>query len=387
MESESNTPPPTKPIVRKLTLVATAFGLWCALVLLFATPIAATSLITWRQAIGAGALFWVHWLLLIPAVAWFSLRFPIERNKVLRNLGIHLLCCLLTVGVSQLAFGAVVRSLASRHDEIRGPSSDEQSAKSSNPLYVFLGLRAALDVLVYGSLVGACQAINNIRRSQERERREADWEARLTRSKLEALRLQLNPHFIFNTLNAISTLIYLDPKAADEMIADLSELLRHSLDGMDEIPLGQELEFIRTYVGIEQQRFGDRLQMEQIVPQELLKALVPSLILQPLVENAIRHGIAPQRGSGLITLEVKQEGNALRLSVRDNGKGFSDGEVGPERHGIGIANIKARLRGHYGGDQQLSFGKVEPHGCQIEIRLPYHTKPSHISGGSGETAA
>jgi sensor histidine kinase YesM len=182
---------------------------------------------------------------------------------------------------------------------------------------VFLGLRAALDVLVYWSLVGVCHAIMLFESSRERERRAVELEARLTSAQLQALRMQINPHFLFNTLNSIAALVYVNPRAADEMLGDLSELLRRSLDSMEEqeIPLAQELEFIGAYLNIEQKRFGERLRLEQRVPDELMKALVPALILQPLVENAIRHGIEPRRGPGLISIEATREDKHLKMSV------------------------------------------------------------------------
>jgi two-component system, LytTR family, sensor kinase len=245
----------------------------------------------------------------------------------------------------------------------------------------FAGMRAGLDILVYWSLAGVCQGITNFRRSQQRERRAAELEARLTRSKLQALRMQINPHFLFNTLNAIATLVYVNPRAADDMIGDLSELLRYSLDSADEqeIPLARELEFIRHYVGIEQRRFGERLKAEQNVPDELLNALVPSLILQPLVENAIRHGIEPQKTPGIVTIEARREGKNLYLAVRDNGKGPGTEAGGASaRHGIGLANTRARLRELYGQNQRFSFAKAEPRGCIVEIVLPFHTEPSPV---------
>ena len=242
---------------------------------------------------------------------------------------------------------------------------------------MFLDLRAALDVLVYGALVGVCQAITHYRNSQERERRAAELEARFTRAKLQALRMQINPHFLFNTLNSIATLVYVNPRAADEMLGDLSELLRRSLYSMEEeTPLSQELEFIGGYIGIEQKRFGERLRVEKSVPDELMKALVPSLILQPLVENAIRHGIEPRRGPGLITVEVRKENEFLHLMIRDNGRGLPDADRNTrERRGIGLANTQARLRGLYGENQSFSLTAVEPQGCRVDIRIPFHFEP------------
>jgi len=246
----------------------------------------------------------------------------------------------------------------------------------------FLALRAALDVLVYWSLVGVCQAITLFRSSQERERRAAELEARLTSAKLQALRMQINPHFLFNTLNSIAALVYVNPRAADEMLGDLSELLRRSLDSMEEqeIPLAQELEFIGGYIRIEQKRFGERLRLDQSVPDELLKALVPALILQPLVENAIRHGIEPRRGPGLISIEAKQEDKHLHLIVRDDGRGMPNADLNNSaRRGIGLANIQARLQGLYGQDQSFTFRRAEPQGCRVDIHLPFHLEPVHAA--------
>ncbi len=404
-------------IAPKVAMAAAALGLWGALVLLFAAPLALTNPVAWRQAVSFGGSFWALWLLFLPAVVWLSFRFPIERRRLLRNVGLHLFACLLIVGTNRAAFRAVARIFppAQRSEApgrppdsktggperqppgrplppLRSWSPDSKADKLGPPgaFGVFIGLRAALDVLVYWSLVGACQAITNFRSSQERERRAAELEARLTSAKLQALRMQLNPHFLFNTLNSIAGLVYVNPRAADEMLGDLGELLRRSLDSMEEqeVPLAQELEFIGAYLSIEQKRFGERLRLEQSVSDELLKALVPALILQPLVENAIRHGIEPRRGPGLISIEAKQEDNHLHLIVRDNGGGSPGADANSSvRRGIGLANTKARLQGLYGQDQSFSFGRAEPQGCRVDIRLPFHLEPVHLPTASNEPAA
>jgi two-component system, LytTR family, sensor kinase len=202
--------------------------------------------------------------------------------------------------------------------------------------------------------------------------------------------MQINPHFLFNTLNSIAALVYVNPRAADEMLGDLSALLRRSLDSMEEqeIPLAQELEFVGGYISIEQKRFGERLQVEQSVPDELRKALVPALILQPLVENAIRHGIEPRRGPGLVSIEAKREDKHLHLVIRDNGRGLRGADSANRgRRGIGLANTQARLQGLYGNDQSFSFGKAEPQGCQVDIHLPFHLDPVQVPAASNEPSA
>src|SRR5882724_832980 len=373
-------------IARKVAMVATALGLWGGLVLLFAAPLALTGHVSWRQAVSFGASFWALWLLFLPAVAWLSFRFPIERRRLLRNVGLHLLACLLMVGANRATFRAVARIFprpqrSETPGRSTGSKTDRRLPGPPGAFGAVLGLRAALDVLVYWSLVGVCQAITNFRSSQERERRAAELEARLTSAKLQALRMQINPHFLFNTLNSIATLVYVNPRAADEMLGDLSELLRRSLDSMEEqeIPLAQELELIGAYMSIEQKRFGERLRLEQSIPDELMKALVPALILQPLVENAVRHGIEPRRGPGLISIEAKQEDKHLHLIVRDNGRGLPGADLNSSvRRGIGVANTEARLQGLYGQDQSFSFGRAEPQGCRVDIHLPLHLEPVQV---------
>src|SRR5688572_4113110 len=380
-------------IARNLAMMATALGLWGALVLLFAAPLALTEPISLREAVSFGAFFWALWLLFLPAVAWLSFRFPIDRRRLVRNAAVHLLACLLIVGGSKATFRAAdeIYHRQKRSELLeRTPGSKPRMSSPPGSFRPFLALRAALDVLVYCSLVGVCQAITYFRSSQERERRAAELEARLTSAKLQALRMQINPHFLFNTLNSIAALVYINPRAADEMLGDLSELLRRSLDSMEdqEIPLAQELEFMGAYLRIEQKRFAERLRVEQNVPDELMKALVPALILQPLVENAIRHGIEPQRAPGLIVIEAKQEGRRLHLIVRDDGRGLPPAvSNNSERRGIGLANTQARLKGLYGTDHSFSVGKAEPQGCQVEIDLPFHLEPVQVSPVSNEPAA
>jgi len=369
-------------MARNVAIGAAALGLWGGLALLFAAPLALAGHAPWRSAVRFGISFWALWLLFLPAVAWLAFRFPIERRRLLRHVGLHLLACLLMAGANRAAFRAA--------ENILPRTQPSAPSGPPNAFGAFLSLRAALDVLVYWSLVGACQAVTNFRSSQERERRAAELEALLAGARLQTLRMQINPHFLFNTLNSVAALVYTNPRAADEMLGDLGGLLRRSLDSMEEqeAPLERELDFAGAYVRIEQRRFGERLRLELSAPGELMNALVPALILQPLVENAVRHGIEPRRGPGLISITAAREGKHLRLTVRDDGRGLREADsTGSARRGVGLANTKARLRGLYGADQRFSFGAAEPQGCLVEIRLPLRFEPAEVPAVSKGPAA
>ncbi len=237
-------------------------------------------------------------------------------------------------------------------------------------------------MLIYWATVSICHAISNFRRSQQRERRTLELEASLAEAKLHALRMQINPHFLFNTLNAISTLVHTKPEAADNMIGNLSELFRASLDttAEQEIPLRRELAFLSHYLEIEQTRFEDRLTVEQHFDPAILDALVPTFILQPLVENAVRHGIEPKRSPGLIKLTGYRQENILHLSVSDDGPGLAKASGKDDKratsHGIGLANTRARLQELYPGKFEFKLTSEAASGCLVILEIPYHTTSS-----------
>jgi LytS/YehU family sensor histidine kinase len=239
-------------------------------------------------------------------------------------------------------------------------------------------MRVVPDILIYLVTMSACVAFAHSRKSRERERRAIELEAHLARAKLQALRMQINPHFLFNTLNAISTLVHTSPHTADEMITDLSELFRASLESSDdqEISLSRELELLQRYLAIEQLRFGQRLQVEQNIDPEILDAFVPTLILQPIVENAIRHGIESQADVGRIAVNARRDCNQIKLSVSDNGKKPFDAAImANKRPGIGLANTQARLQQLYGEEQSFSVGDGELGGWTVEIKIPFRSAP------------
>ncbi|HEY9429478.1 MAG TPA: histidine kinase [Gemmatimonadaceae bacterium] len=200
-------------------------------------------------------------------------------------------------------------------------------------------------------------------------------EARLARAQLEALELQLHPHFLFNTLNAITALIAQEPRSAQRIVAGLSELLRFSLGraGEQEVTLERELDLLGRYIEIQEVRFPDRLRVEVDVGPDVMVALVPSMILQPLVENAIRHGIAPRAAGGRVDVRAVREGETLRLTVRDDGLGAAAKPSGEARSGVGLANTRARLQHLYGEGHEMHAGPVEAGGYLVTIDIPYHT--------------
>jgi two-component system, LytTR family, sensor kinase len=236
------------------------------------------------------------------------------------------------------------------------------------------------NVIVYWVIVAVTQAIDYSRKYRERELRAAELEAHLAQAQLHALQMQLNPHFLFNTLNAISALMHRDVEAADRMIARLSELLRVTLEGgrAHEVKLADELEFLSGYLDIERARFGDRLSIRLDVEEDALAAWVPSLILQPLVENAIRHGIQPRPGAGRVGLRARCEEGMLRVEIEDNGRGIAiDAE-----EGVGLSNTRARLRHLYGEQHEFEISAATGGGACVRLGIPFRRDPMHVSGAA-----
>ena len=384
------------------------------MVLAFAGQLLLLGSVTWTQALLFSLRDWYPWLLLGPLAVWLALRFPLERHKLAVSIPIHALACIAAVifyglmvprplpggrgpfgGGPQFRFrggpGPEQLPAGPRENEARQrPPSGEGLGENPFPprhapdeRTIFLNrtvMHARFNVPIYWVIVSVAHALTYYRRSQERERAALELEGRLSEAKLQSLRMQLHPHFLFNTLNAISTLVHKDPAAADEMIGNLSELLRATLDTAEqEIPLREEMAFLDRYLEIQQVRFGERLKIERRIDVQALKGRVPALILQPLVENAIRHGIEPQPGSGLVSIRAEVKEGTLQLEILDNGQGLQGGFKQPE--GIGLANTRARLQALYGNAAHLVLQSGAEGGCLVQVQLPFRDEDTNLNRG------
>lgn len=242
-----------------------------------------------------------------------------------------------------------------------------------------LSRRGNFSLAIYLIILSGAHAAAYYRRVQERDRQALALTAGLTQARLDALRLQLQPHFLFNTLNAISTLVHRDANAADELIGDLSDLLRASLENKDhEVPLAREIELLDRYLAIEKTRLGERLRIVRSIDPMAIAGLVPTFLLQPLAENAIRHGLEPRLAPGTITITARREGDMLYLSVADDGVGL--GQTSPQtRHGIGLANSEERLRTLHEGRARLDLISPPEGGVRVEVVLPFVTERRTVS--------
>ena len=240
-------------------------------------------------------------------------------------------------------------------------------------------------LMTYTSVIGFTYALGYYREVQTRSVREAHLETRLVEARLKTLEAELHPHFLFNTLHAISTLLHTKPEVADRMISRLSDLLRLTFDrsGAPKVALQEELEFLQKYLEIEQIRFQDRLSVHYDIDPATLDAEVPRLILQPIVENAIKHGVSPRTGPGSVHIGARVDGDRLCLEVRDNGVGLSGKARLQFDRGVGLANTRDRLECLYGERSRLEFSEVET-GLTVRIAMPL--RPTAISESTTRVA-
>lgn len=303
---------------------------------------------------------WV-WAAMTPLVFWLSSRASVGRSKwVVRIPGLVVAGLVIAVAVT------IILALAR---EAIFPIPPRRRAGSSFALFRELGrFRFANHLLLYFAVLAAGFAREYFLRDQSRQREAARLEAQLAEARLEALRMQINPHFLFNTLNAISALVERDPAGVRRMIARLSELLRSTIDrhGTDEVPLREELAFLQRYIDIMEIRFQGRLEVVTSIAADTLDALVPNLILQPIAENALEHGVS-RVDKGRVEIASRRDGARLVLTVRDTGPGLPE----LERSGVGLANTRARLQQLHGAAAKLELRPAAEGGVVAEIVLPF----------------
>jgi signal transduction histidine kinase len=316
--------------------------------------------LSWADVVRPSVLEAFLWVVSTFAIFWLARRFPLERGRVLVALGVHLV-------------GAVVMSLA--RTGIWVLLGDHVSWIGERNFRVQFWGTSTQNFSIYALLVGIAHVGLYAQRSREREQAAERLARGLTEARLQALKMQLQPHFLFNTLNAISALIPDDAKPARRMLARLGELLRITLEHEEtqEVTLREELAFLEPYLEIEQARLEDRLTVAMNISPEALEARVPHLILQPLVENAIRHGIATRIEPGRVEISATGTPNdgLLHLEVRDDGRGVNRADQVKARKGVGLTNIRSRLEQLYNGTHRFELENHVEGGVLVRITLPF----------------
>ena len=334
------------------------FAGWSALVAVFAVSSSLTYALTyqpprWQYTLTMAATEWYVWAAFTPLLAWLSRRFRISRPHwwrvpILAAAGVPV--AFIKVTVTRVLRGAV-------------GGGDEY----------FQITDLVTQYLIYWSIVLAVHVWQHHRAAQQQELRTSQLEALLAQTRLQMLSMQLQPHFLFNTLNTIAELVHQQPDAAEKMIGGLSRLLRETLHAgagaVGRVPLTRELEVLDHYIEIQRARFGDRLCVDVTVDPSAREALVPSLLLQPLVENSIKHGIGARAGTGRVEIAAVRNGGRLRIEVRDDGRGLRDAAV---TEGVGLGNCRSRLQALHGpGAFQLEVIARSGGGVTARIDMPF----------------
>jgi two-component system, LytTR family, sensor kinase len=317
------------------------------------------------------------WAAITPAVVWLARRRFTGPYATLRTVGFHLIA-----GCSIMMAFAALRTVLDSVILHRYGSAAVPRVLWSIIMY------GDLDTVLYFVIVGITRAADQLREYHDRTLRAAALEAELSGAQLRYLERQLQPHFLFNCLHVISELAYEAPVAARRIIGDLQSLLRSAVAkaGRDEVPLGEELDTLKPYVDIQRARFSEWLTITTDVDGEARRALMPPFVLQPLVENAIRHGLTPRGGPGTVGIDARVDGPWLSIRVRDDGVGLPKGPAAhTRRHGIGLRNVRERLRYLYGPEHWFALGDNLGGGTCVDIRIPYRpaAMPLPLSNGNG----
>lgn len=352
----------SSPITRRVSFpivfaVWTLFGLWSAQQTALLSLTSGAGVESWpRLLIVAFASAW-FWALLTPALMWNTRRLRERFRSPLAGFAAHALTFLI-VHLIDVVFYAFLR---------------EAAGSPTRPFRELLFSVASYNVLTYGVIVVVTMALDYRSALQDRLVRTAQVEAQLAIAQFHALSAQLHPHFLFNSLNAISALISKDSERAEDMLARLSELLRSAIDtaGTPEVRLVDEVEFVRRYLEIEQMRYGDRLSVRIDLNDDTLDSLVPGMLLQPIVENAVRHGVAPHPMPGGVHITAERLDSMLRIVVRDTGNGVGANGGNTAANGVGLRTTRARLEKLYGPAHELVLAKAPGGWFEARVTLPF----------------
>jgi two-component sensor histidine kinase len=344
----------------------TFFGLLNGTQLYLGLRMEGLNLPVWR-VFATDVFGWWPWILATPIVLALGRRFPFERGSWWRVVPVHLVACLV-IASAHLAFFTYASNFFQPFGPPRNPTSFWDS---------FLGRFTSqfhIDLLIYAATLGVSYAVSYYLQFREREFRASQLEGQLVQAQLQTLKMQLQPHFLFNTLNGIAGLVRDSRnKAAVDMLAGLSDLLRYTLEnaGKQEVLLKEELEFLELYLDIQRMRFSDRLKVEMQIEPEALNALVPNLILQPLVENAIRHGVSRRAAAGVLGVTAQRDNGSLRIRIYDDGPGLKRDDGSTTVEGVGLSNTRARLAQLYGEQQNFSLTERAGGGVEAVLVFPY----------------
>jgi two-component sensor histidine kinase len=311
---------------------------------------------------------WMTWAAFTPLIFAAAHRFPFRRDRLARSVWMHIL---IAMGISA-AIEIVWLQISLVLQTYIEPEVMARVRSNWPEVYATAVLsRVVSGAFTYAAVLGVATTLAYHRRFRERELRTAQLEAQLALAQVQALKMQVHPHFLFNTLHAITVLIREDPAAATRVVTRLGDLLRLTLSRATtaQVSFRRELEILTLYLEIEHTRFHDRLEISYDVQPITLDALVPDLILQPLVENAIRHGVSPNAGIGRIAVRSRREGEWLLLEIEDNGMGLPEGQA--LRQGIGLTTTSARLERLYGARHELALANLVGGGCVARIRIPF----------------
>jgi two-component system, LytTR family, sensor kinase len=320
----------------------------------------------WEQVLFGSMLDAYLWALTTLLIFWLAWRVPLRDTSLRLFIPVHAAAA---VGLSLLRTVILVAL------------SHQLAWMPERPFTTLFLAQFHQYILYYCLLLGVGLALDYYHRYREGERMAERLQAGLNEARLQALKGQLHPHFLFNTLHAISSLIPTDAKPARRMVARLGDLLRTSLDheATQEVTLREELDFLQPYIEIEQIRLGDRLAISVDIAPEVMEARVPHLILQPLVENAICHAIAPRAEGGRIEVSARGLAGRLRLTIRDDGPGIGASRANQLREGIGLANVRARLEQLYGSEQAFLLTNHPEGGLVVSLTIPIQRAPGKVS--------